>query len=99
ERVPARPDILVPIHPCDTLAMAALHLEDVRDGMSGPDVVGIELDRTPARRLGGGVVAGLLQAEGAAAEHIAIARHTLIPAGQDPGDGVPHRHVLAQEEM
>ena len=67
----------------------ALHLHDVRHGVRGPRVPRMQLHRarpiSSARR----VVAGLLEAERVHAEHVAVARHRLVPGGAPgrPGPG------------
>ena len=44
--------------------VAALHLQHVADRVDAPDVLRVARDRLPAQRLGLGIVAGLLEAEG-----------------------------------
>src|SRR5690606_9130360 len=53
EVVGVAPVRLVGDDPLDAFAVSPLHLEDMSDGVAGPDVVGIPLDRFPAKRLGG----------------------------------------------
>ena len=67
--------------PVDAVAQPALHLHDVRDGVHGPGIAGIQFQRAAARRLGTRVVRGLLEAERVHAEHVAIARHASFQCG------------------
>ena len=97
-------DLVFPVrlvleNPGDTLLRAALHLHDMGDGVDRPGIGGIDRHGPAAARLGPGVVAGLLQPEGAHAEHIAVAGHALVPGRQHARDAVPVLGKRAVIEM
>ena len=72
ERRRRHPMGLQPAEPGDALALAALHLQHMGDGMDRPCIGGIALDGAAARRLGRAIVAALLQPEGMHAQEIAV---------------------------
>ena len=71
----------------------------VGDRVLRPAVARLELDRGAAAVLGGGVVAGLLQAEGVHAEHRVIAGHVRRPGRQRARDAVAQHARVAAEEV
>jgi len=79
EVVAVSPIALQAVDPSDALARPSRHLEDVRDGMRGPDVGGIAIDGLPPDALGCDVITGLFQTEGVTAENKAVARHACVP--------------------
>ncbi len=60
------------------------------DRVGGPEVGGVALYRLAPGRLGGGIVAALLQGEGLQPQHEAVARHGLVPGVKRPRDGTAH---------
>ena len=76
-----------------------LHLHDMGDGVDRPRIGGVYGDRPAAELLGAGVVAHLLQPEGAHAEHIAVAGHGLVPGRQHARGAVPVLGERAVVEM
>ena len=79
--------------------MARLHLTDMREGMDGPSILGVQRDGTLGSGLGRAIVAHLLEAEGVHAEREAIARHLFIPGRQHARDAVAQAERIAHEEI
>jgi hypothetical protein len=83
-----------------SVRVAALHQQDVGDGVSAPDVGRVDLHRLTGQPLRLGVVPGLLEVEGAAGEVDAVTRDRGIPgighAGRDPGRP---RHLADPEQL
>src|SRR5690242_1695971 len=95
EVVAVSPLALQAIDPSIALARPACHLEDVRDGVRGPDVGGIAIDGLPPGALRRGVITGLFQTEGVTADNKAVARYARVPGRQGTRQHVAHALALA----
>ncbi len=85
--------------PLDAFAAAALTLHHVGDGVRGPEIAGVELDRAATGRLGAEIVAGLLVGEAAAGEDRYVARDVLRPGRDHALDGSDHVLRSAEPEI
>src|SRR5262245_27266507 len=88
--VGAFPMAYEPLQPQDAVALAPLHLHDVRDRVRRPQVGGIDLDGFAAGCLRGGIIAALLERERAAAEERPVAGQLAAPFRRDALDGSEH---------
>src|SRR5258705_8197885 len=85
--------------PLDAFAAAALRLQDMGDGVCGPEIAGVELDRAAPGWLGGEIVPGLFLGEAAAAEYRCIAWDVLRPGRDHTLDGGDHVQRAAEPEI
>src|SRR5215469_5864842 len=95
EIVAVSPIALQAIDPGNALARPACHLEDMRDGVRGPDVRGIAIDGLPTGSLRRDVITRLFQTERVTAENKAVARHACVPGGQGTRQHVAHAFALS----
>ncbi len=85
--------------PLDAFAAAALRFQHVGDGVRGPQIAGVELDRAAPGGLGSERVPGLLLGEAAAAEYRWKARDVLRPGRDQALDGGDHVLRAAEPEI
>src|ERR1700722_12625055 len=71
--------LLLPCKQADALALTALHLHDVSDGVDAPEVGRVDLQGGPSRRLCRGKVTALLVGEAPARQDSAVPRHIAPP--------------------
>ena len=98
QRVAVVPDVGRTRQPLRSFAKASLHLEDVGDGVDGPDVVLVHLHCAPSIGLRPRVVAALLEGEAVHPEEVPVTGAALVPGREHPGDGVAHAVGAAEPE-
>ncbi len=99
EAVAGRPVTFARRQPLDPVAVPALHLHHVGNGVHGPRVARIQLQRPPADFLGPRVGSGLLEAEGVHPEHVAAPGRIAPPVRQHLRDAIPQQRGLAEQEV
>ena len=92
EAVVGRPVVLARGEQIDAFVDAPLHLHHVRDGVHGPAVLRLDVERAARGRLGLGVLVHLLEPEGVHAEHVGVSGRGGVPVRQHA------RHAVAQVE-
>ena len=95
-RAPSR---LVLVDPPDAVLAPAGHFQHMDHGMTRPNIIFVDGDGTPARRLRFAIAPILLEREGMTAEDIAETRNVLRPSRHDPACGIPHARQIADVEM
>src|SRR5262249_20543836 len=85
--------------PLDAFAAAALHLHHVSDGVRGPEIARVDLDRAAAGWLGAEIIPGFLQREATAGEYRYIARGAFRPSRHHAFDRSDHVLRAPQPEI
>src|SRR5882724_10609278 len=99
EQASGRPDIGAVLEERGSFARAALHLHHMGDCMHAPTILAVERDSRTAGFLGARIVAGLFEAEGMHAQHIAATGNGGVPMRQDARDAITQHGRIAQEEI
>ena len=90
ERILLGPLLRRVMQPFDALGRAALHLQHMGDGMDGPEIARVALDRLPPPALRFVIGAAFLQRIGIHALHAAVSGHLVIPFAEHARDDRAH---------
>src|SRR5580700_2662148 len=91
--------LLLPCKQIDALALTALHLHDMSDGVDAPEIGGVDLQGGPSGRLRRGKIIALLIGEAAAGQDGAVAGHVASPFRKDLLDGSKHGLAPAKPKV
>ena len=98
ERILVRPLFRRVVEPFDAFGRTALHFQHMSDGMNGPEIAGVPLDRLAPPPLRFVIGAAFFQGIGVHALHAAVFRDRVVPLSHDACHHRPHDLTAAGVE-